>query len=99
MTETIPAPGKKAGNTSNLRKGGGRPKGAPNKINGDIRNMIATALNEAGGVDYLIERAHDPKTSAAFLGLVGKILPKEVVADVALKAEIRWPIPAPRIES
>ena len=64
---------------SNLPGAGpGRPKGIPNKTNGAIKDMILTALSDAGGSDYLLERANDPKTAAAFLGLVGKVLPLQV---------------------
>ena len=55
--------------------GPGRPKGVPNKNTTAIKDMIAQALENAGGVDYLTERANDPKTYSAFLGLVGKVLP------------------------
>ncbi len=61
--------------------GPGRPKGIPNKNTGLIREMIAQALDEAGGVDYLLDCAHDPKTKAAFLGLVGKVMPVQVIGD------------------
>jgi hypothetical protein len=64
---------------SNLKGAGpGRPKGIPNKTNGAIKDMILQALSDAGGADYLLERAHDPKTAAAFLGLIGKVLPMQV---------------------
>ena len=43
--------------------------------------MIAEALNQVGGVEYLAERANDPRTAAAFLGLVGKVLPMQVSGD------------------
>lgn len=58
--------------------GPGRPKGVPNKQTREIKEMITTALAEAGGVAYLIDRAHDPKTASAFLTLVGKVLPLQV---------------------
>ena len=58
-------------------KGGSR-KGIPNKTTGQIKDMILTALDKAGGADYLLERANDPKTAAAFLGLVGKVLPMQI---------------------
>ena len=64
---------------SNLKGAGpGRPKGIPNKANGAIKEMILQALSDAGGAEYLLERANDPKTAAAFLGLVGKVLPMQV---------------------
>ena len=59
-------------------KGPGRPKGMPNKTTTQIKDMITTALERAGGAEYLLERAHDPKTAAAFLGLVGKVLPMQI---------------------
>ena len=69
---------------SNLPGAGpGRPKGIPNKTNGAIKDMILTALSDAGGSDYLLERANDPKTAAAFLGLVGKVLPMTIAGDPA----------------
>ncbi len=62
-------------------KGGSR-KGIPNKNTGLIREMIAKALDEAGGVDYLVDCARDPRSKAAFLGLIGKVMPVQVEADV-----------------
>lgn len=56
----------------------GNRKGVPNKNTAAIKDMILAALDGAGGVDYLRERAQDPKTAAAFLGLVGKVLPMTV---------------------
>lgn len=56
-------------------KGPGRPKGTPNKVTADIKGMILTALSNAGGAEYLERKANDPRTAAAFLGLVGKVLP------------------------
>ncbi len=61
-------------------KGGSR-KGIPNKINGDLKNMILTALGNAGGAEYLERKANDPRTAAAFLGLVGKVLPMTIAGD------------------
>jgi hypothetical protein len=50
-------------------------------MNGDIKNMILTALSNVGGASYLEERANDPKTAAAFLGLVGKVLPLTIANE------------------
>jgi hypothetical protein len=58
--------------------GPGRPKGIPNKNTIILKDMILQALEGAGGVDYLQERAQDPRTASAFLGLVGKVLPMAV---------------------
>lgn len=57
------------------KPGPGRPKGSVNKTPALIKDMIAQALTEAGGVDYLTECANNPRTASAFLGLVGKVLP------------------------
>lgn len=56
-------------------------KGVPNKVTADIKCMILTALSNVGGASYLEERANDPKTAAAFLGLVGKVLPMTLAGD------------------
>ena len=58
-------------------------KGVPNKVTADIKSMILTALSTVGGASYLEERANDPKTAAAFLGLVGKVLPMTIAGDPA----------------
>lgn len=60
------------------KPGQGRPKGTLNKNNQAIRDMIAAALDQVGGVEYLAERATDPKTANAFLGLIGKVMPIQV---------------------
>jgi hypothetical protein len=61
-------------------KGGSR-KGVPNKATKELKDMILGALDAAGGVDYLTERAIDPRTASAFLTLVGKVLPLQVAGD------------------
>lgn len=72
--------------------GKGRPKGAANKFNREVKEMILEALDGAGGIEYLTERAHDPKTAAAFLTLVGKVLPLQVTGANGgpMEAVIRW---------
>jgi hypothetical protein len=55
---------------------GGRTKGIPNKLTGELKDMILTALAEAGGVDYLKKQAESSPT--AFMSLVGKVLPLTV---------------------
>lgn len=61
--------------------GPGRPKGQQNKLTGEVKTMILEALDGAGGVQYLIDRASDPRTASAFLTLVGKVLPMQVQGD------------------
>jgi len=67
-----------------FKKGEKRPnqgKRGPNKVTADIKNMVLVALSNAGGADYLEARANDPRTAAAFLGLVGKVLPMTIAGD------------------
>lgn len=67
-------------NKNLLRTAGpGRPKGVPNKMTTDAKQMIMDALGQAGGVEYLVAQAHEnPK---AFLSLVGRVLPYQVQGD------------------
>lgn len=59
--------------------GPGRPKGLKNKMTGELKDMIMTALGNAGGVNYLTRQADEnPK---AFLTLVGKVLPMQVTGE------------------
>ena len=49
-----------------------------NKTTAQLKDMILSALDQSGGVDYLVERANDSKTAAAFLSLIGKVLPSTI---------------------
>jgi hypothetical protein len=62
----------------------------PNKVPADIKAMVLAALDKAGGVDYLRDRAFDQPV--AFLGLVGKVLPLQVTGKdgVPLQVDFRW---------
>jgi hypothetical protein len=73
MTETKFKKGQKSGP--------GRPKGSANKVTKELKGMILAALDTAGGEQYLVERANDPKTASAFLTLVGKVLPMTLAGD------------------
>jgi hypothetical protein len=59
--------------------GKGRPKGAPNKLTGQVKEMILTALDMAGGEKSLAEQAE--KNPSAFMSLVGKVLPLQLTGD------------------
>jgi len=68
--------------------GRGRPKGARNKLSADVRVMILGALNNVGGIEYLARQAE--KNPAAFMTLLGKVLPLEVAGDGGGPLTIRW---------
>lgn len=72
-------------------KTGGRSKGTPNKLTGDLKAMILGALDEAGGQSYLLSQAHEnPK---AFLSLLARVLPMQVAGtgeNGEHKIEITW---------
>lgn len=84
--------------------GKGRVKGVPNKITKEVKEMVAEALNKAGGVSYLVRQAgENPK---AFMSLVGRIVPLQVHADhsgsitfnrAAAQAEVREIFDPPRL--
>lgn len=63
-------------------KTGGRTAGTPNRLQADLRSMILAALEKAGGEKYLIEQANENPN--AFMALIGKTLPKEIKAEIAL---------------
>lgn len=56
--------------------GKGRPKGSANKTTTEVKQMILDALQEAGGVEYLVTQAKEKP--AAFLTLVGKVMPLQL---------------------
>lgn len=62
------------------KKTGGKTKGTPNKNTALLKDMILTALDDAGGIEYLKKQATNEPV--AFLGLIGKILPKEIDANI-----------------
>jgi hypothetical protein len=59
--------------------GSGRKKGVPNKTTAALKDMILKALDESGGVKYLVAQAHENPT--AFLTLVGRVLPHTITGD------------------
>lgn len=58
------------------RKTGGRVAGTPNKLTGELKDLILGALSNVGGMKYLETQAKESPT--AFLTLVGKVLPLQV---------------------
>lgn len=70
------------------RKTGGRQKGSLNKVTAQLKDTILQALDEAGGVDYLKQTAIDHP--AAFLTLVGKVLPLQVTGEGGGPMVVTW---------
>lgn len=71
-------------NTGNMGKG--RPKGSPNRTTALLKDAILKAAEQAGNklgkeglVSYL--EAQATESPAAFLSLLGKVLPMQVVGD------------------
>lgn len=60
---------------------GGSRKGKPNKVTKALKDMILGALDDAGGQKYLLEQART--NPAAFMTLIGKVLPQDINAKVA----------------
>lgn len=56
--------------------------------------MILQALDEAGGVDYL--KAQSKDNPAAFMTLIGKVLPMQVTGegDGPVKLVVTWQQPS-----
>lgn len=69
---------KSAGTRKPPLKGGSR-KGIPNKNTAAIKDMIVQALDEAGGVKYLVAQAK--KNPKAFLTLIGRVLPLQITGE------------------
>ena len=68
-----------ANKQSRNKPGPGRPKGSPNKVTRDMREIVREAFEKAGGVDYLVTQADaNPK---AFMGILAKLLPNTVEVD------------------
>ena len=72
------------------REGAGRPKGSLDKGNAAIREMIIEALEGAGGVSYLIDKAESHPQ--AFMGLIGKVLPLQVTGEEGkdIQISVQW---------
>jgi hypothetical protein len=63
----------------------GRRPGVTNRVTRQVQDMVRQALDQAGGVEYLVRQAEaEPR---AFLALVGKVIPRNVVHDVGKSLE------------
>lgn len=70
-------PGSKPG-----ERRGGRQKGTPNKVTVALKEAILRALEDAdkgGSIGYLTRQANE--NPAAFMTLVGKVLPTQVTGE------------------
>lgn len=76
--KTVTKTKRKPSGAAALGAGPGRPKGSTNKTTIQLKEMILKALDQSGGVEYLVDRAKDPRTASSFLTLVGKVLPLTV---------------------
>jgi len=79
--DTVKKTKRKPTGAAAMGAGPGRPKGSTNKTTLQLKEMILGALDQSGGVDYLVERANDPKTASAFIALIGKVLPMTIAGD------------------
>ena len=75
---------------ANLRKGGGRPKGVPNKNTTLLKDALLEAAAKAGGeqglVGYLqLQATANPQS---FLRLLGKVIPLQVTGADGDKIKI-----------
>lgn len=89
MTTQIAPEPKLGPNRGNAGKG--RPKGVPNKATKELKEMILTALGDAGGVEYLKRQAEE--NPGPFMSLLGKVLPMTVQgpgANGAFRLELPW---------
>jgi hypothetical protein len=72
-----------AGRPKGLAKTGGRKKGTPNKLTGQLKEMILEAAEKAGGeggtVAYLEQQAKE--NPGPFMALLGKVLPLQIAGD------------------
>lgn len=78
-------------------KTGGRKKGTPNKLTGELKEMIlqaAEAAHSDGTVGYLTHQAGE--NPVAFMALLGKVLPMTVEGTGkggALRIEVMTGVP------
>ena len=67
-------------------KDAGRKVGSKNIKPAALKDMTFQALYKAGGAEYLYEQSQNNPT--AFLGLLGKFVPKVVKADIGISGTL-----------
>ena len=79
-----------SGRAAQLKRGEipntGRPRGAKNKTTKAIHEVIRAALEAMGDEKYLMERAS--KNPAAFLALLGRIVPQQLTIDGTINHDL-----------
>lgn len=70
------------------KKTGGRRVGSQNKATAEIKELLRTALANKGDAAYFEKQADENPT--AFMGLIGKIIPADVRANVQGNITFRW---------
>lgn len=79
-------------NGAQLPAGTGRPKGVKNKLT-NLREAVLEAFDQVGGVQYLARLAEGTQSDrAAFVGLVSKVLPTQINANVegGIQVQLSW---------
>lgn len=69
----------------------------PNKLTKTVKMMILSALDKLGGEKYLVQQAKENPT--AFMTLLGKVMPTQVVGDVSHRFVARVPAPSDSTEA
>ena len=75
-----------------VRTPGGRPKGVRNKLT-NLRDAVLEAFDQVGGTQYLARLAEGTQSDrAAFVGLVAKVLPTQINANVegGISVQLSW---------
>jgi hypothetical protein len=71
--------------------GSGRKKGVPNKNTTLLKDQILDALDQAGGIKYLVWLAQ--QQPQAFSTLVGKVLPTQITGADNGPLVVTWESP------
>jgi hypothetical protein len=75
-----------------VRTPAGRPKGVRNKLT-NLRDSVLEAFDQVGGTEYLARLANGTQSDrAAFVGLVSKVLPTQINANVegGIQVQLSW---------
>jgi hypothetical protein len=74
------------------KKVAGRVAGTPNKVTKELKDMILGALEAKKGQEWLEKQMDD--NPAAFMSLLGKILPKNVDVNAEISGTVEHTISA-----